>query len=146
MKHIFSKHGVPADIVSDRGKLFVSKFWTSLCHLLDIRCNHSTTYHPETDSQTEQVNQILEQYIRLYSNYQQDDWVLLLPLMEFAYNNTPHSATQVSPFFANKGYHLRIDIKREATSSQMAEQYAKDLGELHAYLREQVKIAIDKYA
>jgi hypothetical protein len=65
MKHVFSKHGVPADIISDRGKLFVLKFWTSLCHLLDIRCNHSTAYHPEMDGQTERVNQILEQYILL---------------------------------------------------------------------------------
>jgi hypothetical protein len=71
---------------------------------------------------------------------------LLLPLTEFAYNNVPHSATQVSPFFANKGYHPHINIKHEATSSQMAEQYAEDLGELHAYLRKQVKITIDKYA
>jgi hypothetical protein len=103
LKHVFSKHGAPSDIVSDRGKLFISKFWSSLCVLLSIKSNLSTMYHPETDRQTERINQILEQYLCLYIKYQQDDWVSLLPLTKFAYNNAPHSATQVSPFFANIG-------------------------------------------
>ena len=64
LKHVFTKHGAPHDIVSDQGKLFISKFWSSLCHLLDIKANLSTAYHPETDGQTERINQILEQYIR----------------------------------------------------------------------------------
>src|ERR1700719_404252 len=63
--HVFSKHGLPADIVSDRGRLFVSKFWSSLCQALDITSNLSTAYHLETNGQTEQVNQILEQYLRI---------------------------------------------------------------------------------
>src|SRR5271154_7056416 len=78
LKHVFSKHSIPHDIVSDRGKLFVSKFWASLCKLLGIKSNLSTAYHPETDGQTERVNQVLEQYLRFYINYQQDDWVSLL--------------------------------------------------------------------
>ena len=56
---IFSKHGLPEDIVSDRGSLFVSSFWTLVCELLKIKSNLLTAYHPETDSQTEQVNQVL---------------------------------------------------------------------------------------
>jgi transposase InsO family protein len=89
LKHVFSKHGAPHDIVSDHGKLFISKFWSSLCKLLGIKSNLSTAYHLQTNGQTEHVNQILEQYLCLYINYQQDDWVSLLPLAEFAYNNTP---------------------------------------------------------
>ena len=145
LKHVFSKHGVPHDIISDRGKLFVSKFWSSLCELLGIKANLSTAYHPETDGQTERVNQILEQYLRLYINYQQDDWIHLLPLAEFAYNNTPHSATQVSPFFANKGYHPQLEIGVNNVSSYAAQQYAEDLSSLHQYLREQIRIAVDQY-
>src|SRR6202045_4898439 len=80
LKHVFAKHSAPHDIVSNRGKLFVSKFWSLLCHLLDIKANLLTAYHPETDGQTKCVNQILEQYICLYINYQQDNWALLLPL------------------------------------------------------------------
>ena len=73
LTHVFSKHGTPVDIVSDRGKHFVSRFWASLCTLLGIKSNLSTAYHPETDGQTECVNQILKQYLRLYINYEQDN-------------------------------------------------------------------------
>src|SRR6202045_1336366 len=96
------------DIVSDRGRLFVSKFWSSLCQALDITSNLSTAYHPETDGQTEQVNQILEQYLQIHANYLQDDWTSQLPFAEFVYNNPPHSTTGVSPFFVNKGYHPKL--------------------------------------
>ena len=67
-------------------------------------------YHPQTDSQTEQVNQVLEQYLHLYVNYDQDNWATMLPLAEFAYNNASHASTGMSPFFANHGYHLTLDI------------------------------------
>src|SRR5882724_436947 len=70
LHHVFSKHGAPSDIVSDRGKTFVSDFWSSLCRLLHIKRNLSTAYHPETDGQTECLNQILEQYLRIYSDSQ----------------------------------------------------------------------------
>lgn len=63
IEHVFSKHGVPSDIMSDRGKHFVSRFWSSLCELLHIKSNLSTAYHPKTDGQTERVNQVLEQYL-----------------------------------------------------------------------------------
>ena len=145
LKHVFSKHGLPTDIISDRGKLFVSKFWTSLCKLLDVRCNLSTAYHPETDGQTERVNSIIELYIRMYCNYAQDDWVPLLPLGEFAYNNAPHSATGVSPFFANKAYHPTLEVGIDNVPSVAAQQYAEDLADLHEYLKEQLRITISQY-
>ena len=102
--HVFSKHRTPSDIESNRGKHFISRFWRSLCQLLGIKANLSTAYHPETDGQMERINQILEQYLQVYINYQQDDWVHLLPLAEFAYNNTQHSALGVTPFFSSKGF------------------------------------------
>ncbi|MBW0521335.1 hypothetical protein O181_061050 [Austropuccinia psidii MF-1] len=66
INNIFSKHGLPSSIVSDRGPLFVSSFWTNLCQQLKIPRDLSTVYHPETDGQTERVNQILEQYLQMY--------------------------------------------------------------------------------
>jgi len=72
LSQVFVKHGTPTDIISDRGKHFVSQFWRSLCQLLGIKANLSTAYHPETNGQTERVNQILEQYLCVYINYQQD--------------------------------------------------------------------------
>jgi len=91
LSQVFAKHGTPTDIVSDRGKHFISRFWQLLCQLLGIKANLSTAYHPETDGQTEHVNQILEQYLRVYVNYQQDVWVNLLPLAEFALCDYGHS-------------------------------------------------------
>jgi hypothetical protein len=136
VRHVFSKHGLPADIVSDRGSLFVSKFWASLCKALEIQSNLSTAYHPQTDGQTERTIQTLEQYLRTFINYQQDDWYDQLPLAEFVYNNAPHSATGVSPFFANKGFHPRLTISLKDIPAHEAHRAASDLKELHSHLRE----------
>ncbi|MBW0527424.1 hypothetical protein O181_067139 [Austropuccinia psidii MF-1] len=84
IKNIFSKHGLPSSIVSDRSPLFVSSFWTNLCQQLKISRDLSAAYHPETDGQTERVNQILEQYLQMYVSYHQDDWNTWLPLAELS--------------------------------------------------------------
>lgn len=89
IRDVFSQHGLPVDIVSDWGTLFTSKLWNSLCQILGIKQNLSTAYHPQTDGQTERTNQTLEQYLRMFINYDQDDWVEWLPLSEFVFNNTP---------------------------------------------------------
>src|SRR5882672_1620889 len=117
---VFMKHGTPTDIVSDRGKHFISHFWIFLCQLLSIKANLSMAYHPETDRKTEQVNQILEQYLWIYINYKQDDWVDFLPLAEFAYNNTSHSETMVTPFFSNKGFHPKLKVSLASVVSEAA--------------------------
>ena len=75
-----------------------------------MELHFTSGYHLEGDSQTECINQVLEQYLRAYTNYQQDDWATLLPLVEFAYNNVPSATTGVSPFFANKGYHPNLSM------------------------------------
>src|ERR1700742_4725911 len=144
--HIFSKHGIPSDIVSDRGSLFTSSFITSLAQRLDMKLKFSTAYHPETDGQTERMNQSLEGYLRLYCSYQQDNWPDLLPVAEFAYNNAPHSATQVSPFFANYGYHPRTTLSIDVSiPDSNAHDFSRQLSELHSYCREQVSIAQAQY-
>ncbi|MBW0555966.1 hypothetical protein O181_095681 [Austropuccinia psidii MF-1] len=109
IKNIFSNHGHPSSIVSDRGPLFVSSFWTNLCQKLKISRDLSTAYHPETDGQTERVNQILEQYLQMYVSYHQDDWNTWIPLAEFAYNNSDHSSTKQSPLFTVYGGDPQFD-------------------------------------
>lgn len=144
--HVFSKRGIPSDIVSDRGTLFTSNFSTSLAQLLDMKLNFSTAYHPESDGQTERMNQSLESYLRLYSNYQQDNWPDLLPIAEFAYNNAPHSATQVSPFFANYGYNPKATLSLDVSvRDSQAHDFSRQLSELHEYCREQIAIAQSQY-
>ncbi|MBW0560862.1 hypothetical protein O181_100577 [Austropuccinia psidii MF-1] len=131
IKNIFSKHGLPSSIVSDRGSLFVSSFWTNLCQQLKISRDLSTAYHPETDGQTERVNQILEQYLWMYVSYHQDDWNTWLPLAEFAYNNSDHSSTKQSPFFTVYGRDPHFDsvhITQDTPAGKLSKksnQYSK---------------------
>jgi hypothetical protein len=66
-------------------------------------------FHPQTDRQTERVNQVLEQYLRSYCSYQQDDWAELLLLAEHAYNSAVSESTKVSPFEANYGFSPRTN-------------------------------------
>jgi hypothetical protein len=103
-KYITGNHGIPKEIISDRDKLFTSKFWKSLTDQLGIHQKLSTAYHPQTDGQTERLNQTLEQYLRFYVNYQQNNWVELLPVAQLAYNSTATSTTGISPFYANFGF------------------------------------------
>ena len=108
--HVFSKHGIPSHVTSDRGSEFVSQFFRALGKALEMELHFTSGYHPEADGQTERANQTLEQYIRIYCSYQQDNWSKLLPIAEFAYNNAPNASTGISPFFANKGYHPNFSI------------------------------------
>ncbi|MBW0571140.1 hypothetical protein O181_110855 [Austropuccinia psidii MF-1] len=109
IKYIFSKHGLPSSIVSNRGPLFVSSFWTNLFQQLKISRDLSAPYHQETDGQRERVNQILEWYLWMYVSYHQDDWNTWLPLAEFAYNNSDHSSTKKYPFFTVYGRDPQFD-------------------------------------
>ncbi len=105
---VYAKHGMPQVVISDRGTMFVSKFMKDLYDLLHIKANASTTYHPQTDGQTEQVNQEVEKYLRIFVNHLQDDWVEWLSLAAFAHNNRVHSATGKSPFEVNYSYNADI--------------------------------------
>ncbi|MBW0504575.1 hypothetical protein O181_044290 [Austropuccinia psidii MF-1] len=103
ISHVFSKHGLPVSIVSDRGSLFVSSFWSNLCQQLKISRDLSAAFHAETDGQTERVNHILEQYLWMYVSYNQDGWHTWIPLAEFAYNNAEDSSKKQSSFFTIYG-------------------------------------------
>ena len=91
----------------------MSHFFRSLRKALDMRLHFTLGYHPQGDGQTEQTNQTPEQYLQVYSNYQQDNWLDLLPLAEFTYNDAPSVTTGISPFYANKGYHPNMSIHLE---------------------------------
>ncbi|KAL0937059.1 reverse transcriptase domain protein [Colletotrichum truncatum] len=104
LRIIVSQHGLPQEIVSDRGSVFTSKFWRSLISQLGAKHSLSTAFHPQSDGQTERINQILETYLRSYVNYDQDNWVKLLPTAQFAYNSSIGESTRESPFFLNYGF------------------------------------------
>ncbi|CAJ0920633.1 unnamed protein product [Ranitomeya imitator] len=75
---------------------------------MGIDLSFSSAFHPQTNGQTERTNQTLETYLRCFVSADQDDWVSFLPLAEFALNNLASSATLVSPFFCNSGFHPRF--------------------------------------
>ena len=103
-------------------------------------------YHSKGDGQTKHTNQTLKQYLHVYCNYQQDNWSELLPFMEFAYNNALSATTSVSPFFANKGYHLNITVHPEHDiASFQAYNFAIDLNELQSTLKAEISAAQQHY-
>ncbi|QRW24722.1 Retrotransposable element Tf2 protein [Rhizoctonia solani] len=98
VNHVWKLHGLPIKTVSDRGTTFTGKFLRALYQQLGIKPAFSLAYHPESDGQTERVNQFIEFYLRLYVAADHSDWATWLPLAEYAYNNAKHSATGKTPF------------------------------------------------
>jgi hypothetical protein len=150
--HVFSKHGLSRKIISDRGPQFVSKFIRDIYRLLGIEGNPSTAFHPQTDGQTERMNQEIEQYLRIFVNHQQNDWAEWLPLAAFSYNDKIHSATGHSPFYVNHGHHPwkgiepRAEAQNEAASS-FVDRMSKVREEVSSALKlaqEQVKRFYDR--
>src|SRR5260221_1091569 len=111
-----------------------------------MRLHFTSGYHLEGDGQMECANQVLEQYLQVYMNYQQDNWVTLLPMAEFAYNNTTNTTTGVSPFFTNKGYHpeFTVDLQVE-TSLAEVQAFMVDLEHIQVELKENIAQAQERY-
>ena len=100
LDHLFRLHGLPDTILSDHGSQFISAFWEHLPSTLGIKRKLSTAYHPQTNGQTERTNQDLENYLRRYVSWKQDNWARWLSVAEFAANSAPSAATGISPFHA----------------------------------------------
>ena len=103
MKRIVCLHGVPKKIVSDRGTQFTSHFWKQLHEVLGTRLEFSTAFHPQTDGQTERVNQILEDMLRACALDYGSSWDENLPYAEFSYNNSHQASIGMAPFEALYG-------------------------------------------
>jgi len=103
--HVWKLHRLPEEVISELGTQFVSNFTHSLSQLLKIRIAVSTTYHLQTDGQTERVNREVEQFLRLFVNQCQDDWDEWLSIAEFAYNNRVHTSMHSSPFMLDTRQH-----------------------------------------
>jgi len=103
---IWRLHGILRKILSDRGPQFTSKFMKEFTKALGTKRQLSMAYHPQTDSQTERINQEIGIFLRHYMNYQQDNWTNWLAAAEFQYNDKKHAATGKTPFELNFGRHL----------------------------------------
>lgn len=136
IREIVFNFGTPNDLVTDRGPEFASNLWGRICEKLEINRKLSTAYHPETDGQTERVNQVLEIFLRQYCNYHQDDWSSLLPAANYCYNSTPHSATQFSPFQVVYNYQPTVgsthitelaEVQSKLTSAELRKEVKQNL-------------------
>jgi hypothetical protein len=148
LRIIVSNHGMPQEIISDRDKLFTSNFWKSLMKQLGAKHKLSTAAHPQTDGQTERINQIVEQYLRHYINQLQDNWVELLPLAQFAYNSATTSTTKQSPFFAIYGYEPQAYYESlpDDTIAESAEQKATRIRQIQRDIQEELSFVQNRMA
>ncbi|QRW15692.1 Retrotransposable element Tf2 protein [Rhizoctonia solani] len=98
ISHVWKLHGLPVKTILDRGTTFTGKFLRALYQCLGIKPAFSLAYHPESNRQTERVNQFIEFYLRSYVAADHLDWSTWLPLAEYVYNNAKHAATGKTPF------------------------------------------------
>ena len=98
-------YGLLDSIVTDRGSLFTSKFWSLLCYFLVIKQKLSTAFYSQTNSQTERQNNTIEAYLQAFVNFEKNDWARLLPIAKFTYNNAKNTSTGYIFFELICGYH-----------------------------------------
>ena len=128
LDHVWRQTGLPQQVILDRGPQFASKVMQEIWNKLGVKSTMSTAFHPQTDGETERVNQELEQYLHVFCNYQVDNWADLILFMEFAHNARTHSATSHSPFKVWYGYQPEfIPLLNFATTIPTVEERLKTI-------------------
>ncbi|KAG8871981.1 hypothetical protein FRB97_008124 [Tulasnella sp. 331] len=141
LENVWKHHGTPLRTISDRGTTFNSEFMKRLYELIGVKPNFSTAYHPQTDGQSERINSLMEQYLRLYNDW--DEW---LAIAEFQYNNSVSSSTGVTPFFADQGRHPAIAPQTfNETKVPAAEEMAAQIREIGEEVKAMLKKAEEKH-
>jgi len=139
--NVWKLHGLPESIISDRGPQFMAGLMRELNQILGIESKMSMAFHPQTDGQTERVNQELEQYLRMFIDHQQEQWPDWLGMAEFTYNNKAHSSTKTLPFKANYGQDPRIGFEvRKKGKYKEVEKFVVKIKEI----QEEAKAALGK--
>ena len=141
-REVWRHHGLPDAVISDRGPQFVAAFTRELYRLLGIKLSTTTAYHPQSDGQTERVNQEMEQFLRSFVNEMQNDWEDLLPLAEFASNNHVHASTQQTPFMVDSGRNPRMGFEPKLHRSDI--EPANDFRDRMSAGLEEAKAALTK--
>lgn len=144
-ENVWCRHGLSLDNVSDRDSRFTSNVWDRLCEMWPMARKMSTSFHPQTDGQTERTNRTLEQMLRMYVSPDMTDWDLCLAPAEFAYNNARSDSTGYSPFFLNYGRHPRvpaalIKVRRGNSTGQVpaVEDFVGRMDQLRVKAREHI--------
>jgi hypothetical protein len=141
-KRVFNIYGYPNSIITNQGSLFTSGFWSKLMYQFGIKRQLSTAFHPQTDSQIERLNQVIEHYLRCYTNQRQDDWAQHLSAAQFAYNNSKHASTRTTPLRSLVSFDPKPLFKDHIEPSiiQTTQEHIEKLKEI----REQVKLHLEQ--
>ncbi|KAJ1021274.1 hypothetical protein NDA18_005515 [Ustilago nuda] len=142
--HMVRHFGYPDHMISDQGRQFISGAWKAFAEQMGVKHSLSMAYHPQTNGQTERVNQVIEQYLQMYCNYEQNDWANLLDTAVFVYNNMVHNSIGVSPFFAYHKWNPKAhpDIpQRLGVNDPDCFEYLINGKERCKYLQEQIRDA-----
>ena len=147
VENVYRLYGLPANIISDRDQKFNSHFWRAVFKRLDTMLNLSTADHPQTDGQTERVNQVLEDMLRAYVSKRQSNWEDYLPILEFAYNSAKNVTTGFSPFMLMYGFQPRspVTIGLGNERIQHVKDFLQDHFDMLKIARLNVKQAQDRY-
>ena len=141
LNHFPANNGLPSNIISDWGLVFTSLLWNALMSQLGVQLKLSTAYHPQSNGQTEHINQCIKQYLRNFCSYQQDDWVDWVGLAEFQYNNLIHDTTHTTPFYANYGFHPTFSITPvQKTTTPATSNFLNHLSTIHSELQAKLKL------
>jgi len=125
-EHAICKRGIPDNTVTDDGTQFTSQFWTLVCSHMSTDHWLSTAFQPHTAGQAERQNLTMKQYLWAFCNYKLDNWVVLLPLAKFAYNIAVHTATRMTPFWANRHHHLVMQFMAPKQQSSLISDIEAD--------------------
>ncbi len=139
---VIRHHGLHNSIVSDWDLVFTLKFWSLLCYFLGIKQRLSTAFHPQTDSQTKRENSTMEVYLRVFVNFEQDDYARLLPIAEFSYNNAKNTSTGYTSFELNCEFHPQASYKKNVnprSQSKSVDELATELRELMVVCKENLQ-------
>ncbi|KAF7709078.1 hypothetical protein HF521_015928, partial [Silurus meridionalis] len=117
LQYVFRLHGLPRDVVSDRGPQFSAHFWKEFCRLLGISVSLSFGFHPQSNGQTERLNQEIETSLRILCAQDPSTWSEKLLWAEYANKTLPSSATGLSPFQAVFGYQPPLFSTQEPEST-----------------------------
>ena len=130
--NIWKLHSLPESIVSDRRPQFAVELTKELNRMLGIEMRLLIAFHPQTDGQTEQMNQKLEQYLRFFVDHRQKDWPEWLVLAEFMVNNKAYTTTKVLPFIANYRRELRMGGNiRKREKVEKATKFGERMKKVH---------------
>ena len=141
--YVLPHYGLPHRIISDCNPRFTSVFSRELCRTLGISQNISTAYHPQTDGQSECTNQRLEQYLRIFIDYHQQNWASLLPLAQYTLNAWPNTTTKKAPFELILGHIPKVHQSARPFKSPSVENRLQQLKQAHEEAREALQKATD---